>query len=652
MRRTTHFVVSAFVLASVLVAPKQSASADPPQLFVVDTTEDVSDRAVGDGVCEDFSGNCSLRAAIQETGAGKVSVVEVAVTGRIQLRGGDLDVYGDVTIDGANLVGGRAGASENDRLFDVHPGAALTLTHSRLREGLPERGADGGAIRSRGDVSLADVSIESSRTRDGGDGGAIHAAGGVLDMRNVVIVGNEADGDGGGLFVAGDPGDLSTVTLSDNRASGDGGGAAIDLSGVSTNVNGTFEDNRAGHDGGGLYLRGAGPGTTVSGLSARNEAGSAGGGVALPDATGIGRVETALNNNTAQLGGGLWADGPEDMAIAARVRGNKAFEAGGGLWLRGGSAAILRTVTNNVAEGPAPADGAGIYAVDVDLSLVFATVARNRASGSGGGLRAIGGTVAVDEPRIKSNRAGGDGAGLSLLDVERVQVNDGQVRTNYADGDGGNFYVDGTVAIALSITGSKIFDARARQGGGLWLGPTVTADIRDGDIQSNFARGDADVGGGGLYVAGADVTIDQTMVRQNASTAAGGGILLADGRVDILRSMVNGSRAVTEGAGIAVYSGELVVRGATRNTFNVLTGPDSRGGGYYLGGGTTSISNGSLRKNTAVAAGGGVFCDIGATVAIQHVTPKENSAAIGPNVFNQGGDCNVKGQPVVPGTGF
>ncbi len=39
------------------------------QNFTVNTTNDITDAIPGDGFCDDGSGNCSLRAAIQESNA-------------------------------------------------------------------------------------------------------------------------------------------------------------------------------------------------------------------------------------------------------------------------------------------------------------------------------------------------------------------------------------------------------------------------------------------------------------------------------------------------------------------------------------------------------------------------------------------------------
>src|SRR4029453_18045011 len=80
--------------------------------FTVDSPADKADANPGDGKCATDLGTCTLRAAIQEaneSGGGTINLNAGTYTLRIKPDGalpdaacGDLDVYGELTISGAD----------------------------------------------------------------------------------------------------------------------------------------------------------------------------------------------------------------------------------------------------------------------------------------------------------------------------------------------------------------------------------------------------------------------------------------------------------------------------------------------------------------------------------------------------------------------
>lgn len=63
-------------------------------LFVKDTTGDGADANVGDSICAKGSGNCSLRAAIQEANATAVRTPSTAFSNGLWITGGNSTVQG------------------------------------------------------------------------------------------------------------------------------------------------------------------------------------------------------------------------------------------------------------------------------------------------------------------------------------------------------------------------------------------------------------------------------------------------------------------------------------------------------------------------------------------------------------------------------
>ncbi len=57
----------ALILSALLLATASAALA--AKTFIVNSTGDKADKNIGDGICADTDGNCTLRAAIQEANA-------------------------------------------------------------------------------------------------------------------------------------------------------------------------------------------------------------------------------------------------------------------------------------------------------------------------------------------------------------------------------------------------------------------------------------------------------------------------------------------------------------------------------------------------------------------------------------------------------
>src|SRR4051812_28637704 len=80
--------------------------------FTVDTTVDALDVLPGDGICATAVGECTLRAAIQETNAlpGADTITLPAGTYLLTLGSGDLDASGDLDVRDTLAIEG-AGAT-------------------------------------------------------------------------------------------------------------------------------------------------------------------------------------------------------------------------------------------------------------------------------------------------------------------------------------------------------------------------------------------------------------------------------------------------------------------------------------------------------------------------------------------------------------
>ena len=283
-RSRPRIVVVAFVLlASVGVAiagPGLPAVAAAP--FVVDTTADSHDGVPGDGVCADASGDCSLRAAAEETNAlAGADVITVpagtytyTIASRISLSD-DITVTGsgsastvvnaaglagvffaswqtmpdiDVTISGLTITGA------NPRGIEVGPGTNLNIVDCVIAG---NTGSVGSGVFSEGTVSIVDSTVRDNVTEGEFGGGIFNGAGGSMTISGSTIRGNAATSPsvhtkGGGIFNGG------TLTVTNSTVSGNGadlGGGIYNWPTWSVSlVNSTVALNTAGNSRGGAGI--------------------------------------------------------------------------------------------------------------------------------------------------------------------------------------------------------------------------------------------------------------------------------------------------------------------------------------------------------------------------------------------------------------
>ena len=150
--------------------------------FTVNSTADTNDLVAGDGLCADASGNCTLRAAIQEANAfagsdtinlGTATYTLTGLAGDDLASSGDLDITQDVTVTGTGTTNTFVSGGSVDRVFDIDPsGSGITVTISNLTiQSGNVPGESGGGIRNRGILSLTATTLSSNIS--GIDGGGI-----------------------------------------------------------------------------------------------------------------------------------------------------------------------------------------------------------------------------------------------------------------------------------------------------------------------------------------------------------------------------------------------------------------------------------------------------------------------------------------------
>ncbi|NWG07296.1 MAG: hypothetical protein HXY35_11505 [Chloroflexi bacterium] len=170
---------------------------------------------------------------------------------------GDLDLTGALHIQGAGTERIVIDGNGTDRVFDIRPGATVTISGVTVRNGNPGSGANGGGVIVTGGTPRAKLTLLNSVVTGNTAviGGGIQNAGNgaTAVIQDTQVVSNSAVTSGGGIANSGDLTILNS-TLAQNQARSGGG---IEHSGFSlklTNV--TVSGNSVSDNGGGLYNRG------------------------------------------------------------------------------------------------------------------------------------------------------------------------------------------------------------------------------------------------------------------------------------------------------------------------------------------------------------------------------------------------------------
>lgn len=530
----------ACLVLTAALAWSSSAFAAFPADFVVNSVGDQMDFTPGDGICETILGECTLRAAIEEANVlGRTAIIDIGLRPRtISVQGGQLDITGDIFLDGTGSTLDAAAAS---RIFDVADGASLTVRNLTLTGGMVTDDS-GGAIRNAGTLRMRRSSITNSHaTGAGASGGGIFNSDGLVDISDTVISGSSATRAGGAIEA-----NAGITLIVDSEMSGNdagaapGNGGALHLTGqgVVTVIDSTIVRNVAASEGGGLWNSSTGvmtvDGCTLRSNDANGMSADHGGGGLFNDGGFMTVRATIVRDNEALMGsgsgGGVFNNGGELQIIRSLIEDNRSSRAGGGIEVVAGSTRIVgsRISLNNT--GSSPGNGGGLHLTGAgDVWVVGTTVVSNTASSEGGGLwNSAVGRMLVDQSIIRTNTASGDaadqGGGGLFNDGGVMAVVDSSLINNRADGasgsGGGILNTLGTLTVTnTSLTGN----VSSRAGGAIEanIGDTYLDDV----VMTGNSTGPAPGNGGGVHLTGAGyVEVNGGAARRNMASNEGGGL--------------------------------------------------------------------------------------------------------------------------------
>jgi hypothetical protein len=182
---------------------------------------------------------------------------------------------------------------------------------------------------------------------------------------------------------------------------------------------------------------------------------------------------------------------------------------------------------------------------------------------------------------------------------------------NTSDGDNGLPVIGGIKAVNLTILGNGAIIERIDKFGRYYI------------VENPFRL---------LKVsAGASLTLDHVTLRGGGYSSGGG--ILNQGTLNILNDCILSSNT------IAVYNsgGTVTVR---NSTLSRNSGGSGSGSGIYNVSGTVSISDSAIAGNGALYNGGGIY-NLGGSVTISHTAVSGNSARFGGGIYNSRGTVTL-----------
>jgi hypothetical protein len=159
--------------------------------------------SIGDGglvgpptTCDDGTGNCTLRAAIQAANANSGDdVISFAITGTINLTQALPDLASNMAFNGpgARLLIIRRDTGGDYRVLNILNGVTINLSGLTVSGGVAALGTHGGGIYNAGLLTVTNCEISGNRATGSG-GGIYNAPGSTAVVSHSLILGNIAPG--------------------------------------------------------------------------------------------------------------------------------------------------------------------------------------------------------------------------------------------------------------------------------------------------------------------------------------------------------------------------------------------------------------------------------------------------------------------------
>jgi CSLREA domain-containing protein len=609
-----------------LMRPTASAATS----FTVNSTGDGADSNLADGVCNDGTGACTLRAAIQQANAlvGDDTINFSLPANSIITLNTVLDAINDNLIingPGANTLTvqrSTAGGTPSFRIFTINSGKTVTMSGLTISNGDANGFSNsgfGGGLFNNGTLTLSGCNFYGNSSLS--VGGGIYNTGPSLILNNCNVGGTlpgQPNTSGSNGAVSGLYHNNGTLLMSGGSIVGNSGGSGIGIGGVAT-LNGVVITNNIetkGVGGGGITVFNSASANIVNCLIANNSSGSAGGGVYNSVGT-VNLVNSTISGNTAfNRGAGIENFNANMTLTNVTVTNNRADTGdlgfrGGGLEEAGGIITLRNTLISGNFRG-----SSGTTADDISGTVSAASSFNLIGTGGAGGLSNTNGNQigVVNALLAPLGNYGGLTQTHALLPGSPAidSGSNANLPLDTFDLDG-----DGNTSEPIPFDQRGMGFNRAADGNG---DGTTTVDLGAYEFQGLLVTNTNDSGAGSLRQAIIDANANSDSSSINFQLGLTGTISLSTALPDLSTSMaINGpgasvltvQRSTAGGTPnfriFKVNSGITVnIAGLTISNGNLITFADNGGG--VLNSGALTLTNCNIHGNSAgLGLGGGIY---------------------------------------------
>ncbi|MCM1438128.1 MAG: InlB B-repeat-containing protein [Roseburia sp.] len=515
----------------------------------------------------------------------------------------------------------------------------------------------GGAIRSYGNLTLANINITGNKATYGG---AVYMVNKyteldeesgtrteivntkTLNILNCNLSDNSATNYAGAVCAsAGTIINISGSKLNNNLAE-NGGGVAVNMDNCTLSAENTeFIGNSAPKSGGGAIRLVTQANSiredtlTLKGCTFKNNTATEGGAIYTRVTTTI--EDTVFENNTATTGSGgaIYYVGSNryDTSVivkSGRIANNYAVVSGGGIFcytiqtyrpsliLGDEETGEYPTITGNEARAnynSMDVGGGGVYVgSQVKLTVYNANISKNKST-RGGGIYISGAGEAdkmeeaaavIKNITVDGNESTFSGGIYTRSNYAKLTIEKGVISNNYTTDDAAGLLVNNSNEVVLGTENGKKGDVKFISNTSLTYGSAlgINANSKTTMYGVEFTGNSAGTTGGAMNIDNATVTATNCSFENNSAFANGGALnITGASTVTLTGCTFTGNTTKGDGGAIRVVdTSEVTLKSVT------ITGGDAgnNGGGIYAGS-RVNLTDVSITENNALNNGGGLY---------------------------------------------
>lgn len=222
-----------------------------------------------------------------------------------------------------------------------------------------------------------------------------------------------------------------------------------------------------------------------------------------------------------------------------------------------------------------------------------------------------------------------------------INFNGATIEQNTANVSGGGIYfqnktpADKDYTFKTNLNGGKISNNTAPIGAGIYAETIDVGHSISGDDVCTIDGNIATAEGAGIYIKGANISLNSADVSSNKADTDGGGIYLEGGTLTMTSGDIHNNTCGQKGGGVYITNTAIDNINSTFSGGKIYANDARNGGGICANGNVTlTISNSSIYNNTAKNGGG--ICVIGGANMTYKNGLIRNNKAVSDMSYNTG----------------